>query len=60
MTKFINEPENITRELLEGYVAAYSDKVALAEENIVVRAIPKDQNQKWQLLLWAAPVMNLH
>ena len=43
--KFINEPENITRELLEGYVAAYSDKVALAEENIVVRARPKDQSK---------------
>ena len=45
MIKFINEPENITRELLEGYVAAYSDKVALAEENIVVRARPKDQSK---------------
>jgi phosphoenolpyruvate---glycerone phosphotransferase subunit DhaK len=43
--KFINEPENITRELLEGYVAAYSDKVALAEENIVVRAIPKEESK---------------
>ncbi|HSM47520.1 MAG TPA: dihydroxyacetone kinase subunit DhaK, partial [Draconibacterium sp.] len=45
MTKFINEPENITRELLEGYVLAYSDKVAMAAENIVVRANPKDQSK---------------
>ncbi|MGF1584248.1 MAG: dihydroxyacetone kinase subunit DhaK [Bacteroidales bacterium] len=45
MIKFINEPENITRELLDGYVTAYSDKVALAEENIVVRANPKDQSK---------------
>ncbi|MDR3060754.1 MAG: dihydroxyacetone kinase subunit DhaK [Dysgonamonadaceae bacterium] len=42
MTKFINEPENITKELLEGYVLAYNDKVALAGENMVVRAQPKD------------------
>jgi phosphoenolpyruvate---glycerone phosphotransferase subunit DhaK len=45
MTKFINEPENITRELLEGYVLAYGDKVALADENIIVRARPKDQSK---------------
>jgi phosphoenolpyruvate---glycerone phosphotransferase subunit DhaK len=45
MTKFINEPENITRELLEGYVLAYSDKVKLGGENIVVRANPKDQSK---------------
>ncbi len=45
MTKFINDPENITRELLEGYVTAYSDKVALAAENTVVRATPKDKSK---------------
>lgn len=45
VTKFINDPENITRELLEGYVLAYSDKVALAAENIVVRANPKDPSK---------------
>jgi phosphoenolpyruvate---glycerone phosphotransferase subunit DhaK len=45
MTKFINDPENITRELLEGYVLAYSDTVALAAENIVVRAQPKDESK---------------
>ncbi len=37
-TKFINSPENITAELLEGYVLAYPDQVALAAENIVVNA----------------------
>lgn len=40
-TKFINETDAITREVLEGYVMAYPDKVALAAENIVVRTQPK-------------------
>ena len=40
-TKFINNHENITAELLEGYVLAYPDQVKLAAENIVVRANPK-------------------
>ncbi|MDR1918493.1 MAG: dihydroxyacetone kinase subunit DhaK [Tannerellaceae bacterium] len=41
-TKFINEPEQITAELLEGYVLCYPTKVKLAGENIVVRANPKE------------------
>jgi dihydroxyacetone kinase-like protein len=41
-TKFINEPENVTPELLEGYVLCYPDKVKLGGENIIVRANPKD------------------
>lgn len=40
-TKFINEPEQITPELLEGYVLAYPETVKLATENIVVRTHPK-------------------
>ncbi len=44
-TKFINEPENITAELLEGYVLAYKDQVALGGENIVVRANPKSTDK---------------
>ena len=35
MTKFINEPENITKELLEGYVLAYGDKVAMAVRTLL-------------------------
>ena len=31
-TKFINDPENITAELLEGYVLAYPNQVKLAAE----------------------------
>ena len=44
-TKFINSPENITAELLEGYVLAYPDQVALAAENIVVRKNPKSEDK---------------
>ena len=44
-TKFINNPEDITAELLEGYVLAYKDKVALGGENIVVRATPKSEDK---------------
>lgn len=44
-TKFINETDNITKELLEGYVLAYKDKVALGAENIVVRATPKSEDK---------------
>ena len=31
-TKFINDPEQITPELLEGYTLAYADQVKLAGE----------------------------
>ncbi|MEG1544143.1 MAG: dihydroxyacetone kinase subunit DhaK [Tannerellaceae bacterium] len=44
-TKFINEPDQITPELLEGYVLAYKDKVKLASENIVVRVQPKSEDK---------------
>jgi dihydroxyacetone kinase-like protein len=44
-TKFINTPENVTRELLEGYVLCYPDKVKLSGENIVVRANVKDESK---------------
>jgi dihydroxyacetone kinase-like protein len=44
-TKFINEPANVTPELLEGYVLCYPDKVKLGGENIIVRANPKDEGK---------------
>ena len=43
--KFINDPANLTSELLEGYVLAYADKVKLGAENIVVRATPKSEDK---------------
>lgn len=45
MTKFINQPENLTAELLEGYTMAYHDKVALGGENMVVRKNPKSEDK---------------
>lgn len=45
MIKFINKTEDITKELLEGYVLAYQDKVKLGGENIVVRANPKSEDK---------------
>ena len=41
MKKFINKPENLVQELLEGYTLAYPDKVRLAGSNLVVRTVPK-------------------
>lgn len=41
MKKFINRPENIVSELLEGFVLANRGKVKLAGSNLVVRAQPK-------------------
>ncbi len=45
MKKFINNPENLTAELLEGYCLAYKDKVRLEKEKIVVRANPKSEDK---------------
>jgi phosphoenolpyruvate---glycerone phosphotransferase subunit DhaK len=41
MKKFINQPENIVRELLEGYTLAYRNKVRLAGNYLVARTEPK-------------------
>ena len=41
MKKFINDPANLTAELLDGLVQCYPDKLALQNEKIVVRATPK-------------------
>lgn len=45
INKFINTPEEITRETLEGYVMAYPDKVKLGGENIIVRTEPKSTDK---------------
>jgi len=45
MKKFINDPADLTSELLDGYVKAYSNKVALAFGKLVVRAKPKDTDK---------------
>jgi dihydroxyacetone kinase-like protein len=41
MKKFLNDPKNVVRELLEGYVLAYPDKVKLSGSGTVVRVAPK-------------------
>ncbi len=45
MKKFINDPVDLTSELLEGYCAAYSDKVKLDSKKLVVRANPKSEDK---------------
>lgn len=45
MNKFINDPANITAELLEGYVMAYRDIVTLDGDNTVVRVQAKSQDK---------------
>lgn len=45
MKKFINNPENLTQELLEGMALAYADKIKLAEGKVVERAVPKSQDK---------------
>lgn len=42
MKKFINDPADLASELLDGYVKAYPNKVALESEKLVVRANKKD------------------
>ena len=41
MKKLINDPDNITAELLEGFSLAYADKIKLEAGKLVVRARPK-------------------
>ncbi len=41
MKKFINDPQNLTRELLEGFAIAHGDQVTIQSDKIVCRAKPK-------------------
>lgn len=45
MKKFINKPENLVQELVEGFVAANSDLVTLAGERLIARAQPKEEGK---------------
>jgi phosphoenolpyruvate---glycerone phosphotransferase subunit DhaK len=45
MKKFINDPRNLTRELLEGFAIAHAGLVAIKSDKIVCRTIPKPQNK---------------
>lgn len=41
MKKMINKPENLTKELLEGFSMAFPDKISLTDNRIVTRNTPK-------------------
>jgi dihydroxyacetone kinase-like protein len=45
MRKFINDPDHLVAELLDGFVLANQNKVALSGSNLVVRTIPKSQDK---------------
>jgi phosphoenolpyruvate---glycerone phosphotransferase subunit DhaK len=45
MKKFINDPQNLVPELLEGMVLAFPDKVRLSGRNILSRAIAKESGK---------------
>ncbi len=45
MKKFINDPANLTTELLEGFAMCYKGKVKIVSDKIVVRATPKDESK---------------
>lgn len=45
MKKLFNKPEDLAWELQEGYVAAYSDKVQIVGNHLIVRRQPKDKDK---------------
>ena len=45
MKKFINQPENLVRELLEGLALSHPNQVRLVGSNLVVRAKAKDRGK---------------
>ena len=45
MKKLINNPENLTVELLEGMALAFPEKVKIVSDKIVCRATPKAENK---------------
>ena len=45
MKKFINDPNDLTKELLEGFSIACGDKIKVVSDKIVVRAQPKSPDK---------------
>ncbi len=43
--KFVNKPEDVVNELLEGFVLAHPDKIKLEGSNLVVRTTPKSTDK---------------
>lgn len=54
MKKFINDPKNLTRELLEGFAIAHPELVTIKSEKIVCRAKPKPTDRVALLTLGGA------
>ena len=45
MKKFVNNPDNLVSELLEGFALANVGKIALSGNNLVMRATPKSKDK---------------
>ena len=45
MKKFINDPVNLTKELLEGFAIACADKMKVVSDKLVVRTQPKPKDK---------------
>jgi len=45
MKKFLNEPENIVRELIDGLVKSHSDLLKLVGNDIIIRMKPKEKGK---------------
>jgi len=45
MKKFINDPAQLTPELLEGFAIAHGDKIAVSPDRLVTRARPKSPDK---------------
>ena len=45
MKKFINRPEDVVRELHEGYALAFPDRIRLTEDMLITRAVPKEDGK---------------
>ena len=45
MKKLLNDPANVTAELLEGFTLAYADKIRLQSGKLVARARPKPEEK---------------
>jgi len=54
MKKFINDPNNLTPELLDGLCTAFADKLSLVSEKLVCRATPKGKDKVAILTLGGA------
>lgn len=54
MKKFINDPIDLTPELLDGFQIAHGDKISIESDKLVVRANPKDESKVAILTLGGA------